>query len=77
MHALNNTLLFGFDTVLHSDFPSLQERSAGGGNALLLVPTGALAVITTVVWWRTRRAGPALTPTVGGPVRDGGEESWI
>ena len=77
VHALNNTLLFGFDTVLHSDFPSLQERSAGGGNALLLVPTGALAVITTVVWWRTRQAGPALTPTVGEPVRGGGEESWI
>jgi membrane protease YdiL (CAAX protease family) len=58
VHALNNTLLFLFDTVLHSDFPSLQERSAGGGSALLLIPAAGLVVVTAVVWVATRRTGP-------------------
>jgi uncharacterized protein len=62
VHALNNTLLFLFDTVMHSDFPSLQERAAGGGTALLLVPCAGLLVITAVVWMKTRRTGPARTP---------------
>ncbi|SDD67270.1 Membrane protease YdiL, CAAX protease family [Auraticoccus monumenti] len=70
VHALNNTLLFLFDTLMHSDFPSLQERSTGG-DALLLVPTGALAVITAAVWWRTRRSGPLLTPGPGSFSRAG------
>ena len=40
---------------------ALQDRSAGAGSPYQLVPTLTLVAITGVVWWLTRRTGPALT----------------
>lgn len=63
VHALNNTLSFLFAVALHTDVvPSLTDRSAGAGSPAVLVPTLTLVAITAVVWLRTRRTGPALTP---------------
>ena len=31
--------------------------------AVSLVPAAAVALVAAVVWWRTRRTGPALTPS--------------
>lgn len=39
----------------------LTDRSAGAGSVVLLLPCGVLVAVTAVVWWRTRRTGPALT----------------
>ncbi|GLU47611.1 CPBP family intramembrane glutamic endopeptidase [Nocardiopsis ansamitocini] len=63
VHALNNTFLFLFDIVMHSDFDSIFERSAGAGSPAVLVLCAAVVAITAVVWLRTRRTGPVLTPS--------------
>jgi membrane protease YdiL (CAAX protease family) len=63
VHALNNTLAFLFAVALHTDLVRpLTDRSAGAGSAAVLVPILTLIAITAVVWLRTRRTGPALTP---------------
>lgn len=64
VHALNNTLSFLLATVLHTDIVTpLLDRSAGAGSAVMLVPSVTVAAIAAVVWLRTRRTGPALTPS--------------
>ncbi|WDZ93447.1 CPBP family intramembrane glutamic endopeptidase [Nocardiopsis sp. HUAS JQ3] len=62
-HALNNTLSFLIYILLHADLNAALERSAGTGTITLAIPCVALVVITAVVWWRTRKTGPALTPS--------------
>ncbi|WP_150253974.1 CPBP family intramembrane glutamic endopeptidase [Nocardiopsis deserti] len=63
VHALLNTLTFLFIIALHTDIgASIGDRSAGTGSPVLLVPTVTVAVIAVVVWVRTHRTGPALTP---------------
>lgn len=62
-HALNNTLAFLLFTALHADQNAAMERSTGTGSIALLLPCVCLVAITAVVWWRTRRTGPALTPS--------------
>lgn len=62
VHALHNTLGFVFALVAGGDLNvGLTDRSSGVGSVALLVPCVLLAAITAVVWWRTRRTGPALT----------------
>jgi uncharacterized protein len=56
VHALNNALLFLYELVMHSAFPSLTERASDAGSALLLIPAAGLLVITAAVWIGTRRA---------------------
>ena len=63
IHALNNTLYFLFDTMMHADFSTLFDRTAGSASAAMLVPCFSAVVVTAVVWWRTRGSGPALTPS--------------
>ncbi|PSK98796.1 membrane protease YdiL (CAAX protease family) [Murinocardiopsis flavida] len=68
IHALLNTLTFVIATVLHSDIGgSISDRSAGTGSPVLLVPTVTVAAIAAVVWLRTRKTGPALTPAHTAP----------
>ncbi|MFC6430094.1 CPBP family intramembrane glutamic endopeptidase [Nocardiopsis tropica] len=69
IHALNNTLTFLLLTVLHADQNAALERSAGSQSAALLIPCLTLVAITAVVWLRTRRRGPTLTPADPQPVR--------
>ncbi|WAE71728.1 CPBP family intramembrane metalloprotease [Streptomonospora nanhaiensis] len=71
IHALNNTLTFLLLTVLHADQNPALERSAGSQSAALLIPCLVLVVITAVVWLRTRRTGPVLTPSDPPTAREG------
>ncbi|WP_435111586.1 CPBP family intramembrane glutamic endopeptidase [Nocardiopsis synnemataformans] len=70
VHTLNNTLLFLLDTALHTDIgASITDRAAGAGSPAVLVPIVSVVVVTAVVWVRTLRTGPALTPANPQPVR--------
>ncbi|MEU9885027.1 CPBP family intramembrane glutamic endopeptidase [Sphaerisporangium sp. NPDC051011] len=63
LHAILNTSSLIVAPYLRVDLGAvLQDRSAGAGSPYLLVPTIAVIVITAIVWWRTRKSGPALTP---------------
>jgi membrane protease YdiL (CAAX protease family) len=63
LHAVLNTVVLIGAALLRVDLgTALQDRSAGVGSPYQLVPTLTVVVITAVVWWRTRRTGPALTP---------------
>ncbi|MEV4759762.1 CPBP family intramembrane glutamic endopeptidase [Micromonospora sp. NPDC049559] len=65
IHATNNTLAFLLMLVTHSDPVSGADRSSGVGSVIFLIPCTLLAIVTTVIWVRTRRAGPARTPGPG------------
>lgn len=67
IHAVNNTIAFLFSLVTHTDFTEGMDRSTGAGSPIMLVPCVLLAVITAVVWMRSRRTEPPLTPTVPEP----------
>ncbi|MEU8379205.1 CPBP family intramembrane glutamic endopeptidase [Streptosporangium sp. NPDC048865] len=62
VHAANNTLAYLLMTVTHADPLAGAERSAGNGSIIMLLPCALLIAITAVVWARTRRTGPPLTP---------------
>jgi membrane protease YdiL (CAAX protease family) len=72
VHGLNNTLTYVLLTVLHADLSVAVERSAGSGMVVLVVPSAAAVLIAAVVWVRTRRTGPALTPAPARYRSDGG-----
>ncbi|GAA1072852.1 CPBP family intramembrane glutamic endopeptidase [Nocardiopsis metallicus] len=63
IHAALNTLTFIFWIALNADISARFDRSAGGLDTVLLI-TGSLVFIGTaaVVWFRTRKTGPATTP---------------
>lgn len=63
IHAVFNTLTFLFWIALNADVSARFDRSAGGLDTVLLI-TGTMAFIGTaaVVWFRTRKVGPATTP---------------
>ncbi|MFC4150019.1 CPBP family intramembrane glutamic endopeptidase [Micromonospora mangrovi] len=62
LHAVLNTFSFILATSLRVDLGSaLQDRSAGVGTPYQLVPAFTVIVITAIIWWRTRKTGPALT----------------
>lgn len=63
LHAGFNTLGFLFDAALHVDVIAAYDRSAGVGSATTLLPALVVVLTALVVWFRTRRTGPALTPS--------------
>lgn len=72
LHAANNALGLLLALVLHTDLGASTDRSSGVGSVVYLIPVVLLAVITSVVWYRTRHDGPRLTPgaderTASGP----------
>lgn len=68
LHAVLNTLSFIAAFYLRIDFgAAIGDRSAGVGTPYQLVPALVVAVITAVIWWWTRKSGPALTPTNAAP----------
>jgi hypothetical protein len=63
LHAVLNTFLLLFAPLLRIDLGAvLSDRSAGVGQATLLIPTAVVVAITAIIWWWTRKSGPALTP---------------
>ncbi|WP_422754140.1 lysostaphin resistance A-like protein [Micromonospora sp. WMMD708] len=62
LHAVLNTFTFLLALVLHVDLGNAtQDRSAGTGSPYLLIPTVTVIAVTAVIWWSTRRSGPART----------------
>lgn len=62
LHAVLNTLSLAAAPYLRIDLgAALQGRSETVGTAYQLVPTITVVVLTAVVWWATRRTGPART----------------
>ncbi|MFF3670227.1 CPBP family intramembrane glutamic endopeptidase [Microtetraspora malaysiensis] len=62
IHAANNTLIYLIMIVTHADPLAGSDRSAGAGSVVMLIPCVLLVAIIAVIWARTRRTGPALTP---------------
>ncbi|MGI5191584.1 CPBP family intramembrane glutamic endopeptidase [Promicromonospora sp. CA-289599] len=58
LHAANNVFGFLLALVLHADLFTATDRSSGAGSVAFLIPVALLAVITSVVWYRTRHDGP-------------------
>jgi membrane protease YdiL (CAAX protease family) len=64
LHAVYNTTLFLLALMLQHDVGgALEGRGEATGSPVFLVPSAALVVITALVWWMTRRTGPARTPS--------------
>ncbi|MCC3270466.1 CPBP family intramembrane metalloprotease [Arthrobacter gengyunqii] len=64
LHAANNSLGLMLALALHADLNATTDRSSGVGSMAFLIPVVLLAVITGVIWYRTRHTGPALTPAL-------------
>jgi membrane protease YdiL (CAAX protease family) len=63
LHGAYNVSFLVLATTLHVDVGGeLAARSEAVGSWANLVPSAMLVVITAVVWWTTRRTGPARTP---------------
>jgi membrane protease YdiL (CAAX protease family) len=62
IHAVNNVVALLVSVVTQTDLAEGMDRSAGAGSPIMLLPCVLLVVITAVVWLRTRRSGPVLTP---------------
>ncbi|WP_329080766.1 CPBP family intramembrane glutamic endopeptidase [Streptosporangium sp. NBC_01469] len=69
IHAANNALAYLLMIVTHADPLAGSDRSAGTGSAVFLMPCVLLVAITAVIWARTRRTGPPLTPQSSPPAR--------
>jgi uncharacterized membrane protein YeiB len=65
VHAVTNMLSFSFSVAVRDDLAgSLAERSVGDVAAAGVLPfMVVLVVVAAVVWLRTRRTGPARTPS--------------
>ncbi|MEH0986380.1 CPBP family intramembrane glutamic endopeptidase [Micromonospora sp. CPCC 205556] len=61
LHAVLNPFTFILATSRLDLGSATQDRSAGVGSPYQLVPAFTVIVITAIVWWCTRRTGPALT----------------
>ncbi|CAM3471993.1 CPBP family intramembrane glutamic endopeptidase [Paracoccus nototheniae] len=63
LHGVYNVSALVLATTLHLDLGgALNGRSEIAGSVLNLAPSAAIVVITAVVWWITRKSGPARTP---------------
>ncbi|MDE3721894.1 type II CAAX endopeptidase family protein [Nocardiopsis sp. N85] len=63
LHSVLNTLTFIFWIALNADISVRFDRSAGGLDGVLLITSTVVFVGTAaVVWFRTRKTGPARTP---------------
>lgn len=67
LHGVYNVSALVLATTLHLDLGGeLSSRGEIAGTPANLVPSAALVVITAVVWWTTRKSGPARTSTISG-----------
>lgn len=68
LHAIFNTVSLLLATYFRMDLGgALQDRSSGVGTPYQLAPAFVVIVIAAIVWWCTRKTGPALT-TGGGQI---------
>lgn len=66
LHAVYNMTFLVLGTTLHLDIGAqLANRAEVVGSWANLLPSAVLVVITAIVWWTTRRSGPARTPGTG------------
>lgn len=64
LHAVYNVTALVLGTTLHVDLGgALNGRGEISGSFANLVPSAALVLITAMVWWVTRKTGPARTPS--------------
>jgi membrane protease YdiL (CAAX protease family) len=71
LHAVLNTFVLLTAPLLRVDLGgALADRSAGVGQVTLLIPTAVVIFITGIVWWWTRRTGPARTPRTARSCQD-------
>ncbi|MCH1882952.1 CPBP family intramembrane glutamic endopeptidase [Agrococcus sp. ARC_14] len=62
LHAVYNVASLVLGTTLHLDLGgALSSRGEIAGSIASLVPSAGLVVITAIVWWMTRKTGPART----------------
>ena len=71
LHAANNVFGLLLALALHADLSASTDRSSGVGSVAYLIPVALLAIITAVVWYRTRHTGPTLTPDGVEPLSTG------
>jgi len=64
LHALFNTVSGVFDVAVRTDLVSGTERDEGAAGAYLLIGAFVWIAITAVVWFVTRKTGPARTPSL-------------
>lgn len=63
LHVVYNVTALVLGTTLHVDLGgALSSRGETSGSFANLIPSAALILITAVVWWITRKTGPARTP---------------
>lgn len=62
LHGVYNVTALVLGTTLHVDLGgALTSRGEIAGSVTTLIPGAALILITAVVWWITRKTGPART----------------
>jgi uncharacterized protein len=67
LHGAYNVSALVLATTLHLDLGGdLSSRGEIAGTPANLVPSAGLLVITAIVWWTTRKSGPARTPKISG-----------
>lgn len=63
LHAVYNVSALVLATTLHLDLGGdLSSRGEIAGTPANFVPSAGLVIITAIVWWTTRKTGPARTP---------------
>lgn len=63
LHVVYNVTALVLGTTLHVDLGgALSSREEIAGSITNLIPSAALILITAIVWWITRKTGPARTP---------------
>lgn len=63
LHVVYNVTALVLGTTLHVDLGgALDSRGETAGSVANLIPSATLILITAVIWWITRKTGPALTP---------------
>jgi membrane protease YdiL (CAAX protease family) len=63
LHVVYNLTALVLATTLHVDLGgALSSRGEIAGSVANLIPSAALVLITAVVWWTSRKTGPARTP---------------
>ena len=68
LHAVHDASAVLVATMLRHDLGgALGTRAEIEGSILDLVPSAGIVIITAVIWWTTRRSGPARPPLPAGP----------
>ena len=72
------TALFAFlvAVALRNDLAPTSDRAAGAADASVLVSCVVVAAVAAVVWFRTRRSGPARTPSPAAAPRGAGSVTY-